>query len=226
MGGWPLAPTIARPTGFSELVPTSGKGFCCRSHSKVRKMGGGHRIRPLLVAYVVCSPTLTGQPITGGWIPSIFNSGKGWGSDDRVALLCFEEQSSVVHLLVSVLSLPFVFGVLLDLCMRLIKGSTGFSMLSHPLQDARVAPPPPRGPEAVLVGARRVQLWVSGQAHAQRLTELPPKATSSRGAPVLGVGCTRSHPLWVLGLRSWPHRVSSLLTLSGSAPPADRPWMG
>lgn len=143
MGGWPLAPTIARPTGFSELVPTSGKGFCCRSHSKVRKMGGGHRIRPLLVAYVVCSPTLTGQPITGGWIPSIFNSGKGWGSDDRVALLCFEEQSSVVHLLVSVLSLPFVFGVLLDLCMRLIKGSTGFSMLSHPLQDARVAPPPP-----------------------------------------------------------------------------------
>ena len=28
----------------------------------------------------------------------------------------------------------------------------------------------------------------------------------------LGVGA-RSHPLWVLGLESWPHRVSSLLTL-------------
>ena len=142
LGGWPLVPTVARPMGFSELVPTSGKGFCCRSHSKFRKMGGGHRIRPLLVAYIVCSPTLTGQPSTWGRILSIFNSGKGWGSDDRVALPCFEEQSSLVHLLVSVLSLPFVFGVSLDLCVRLIKGSTGFSMLNHPLLDARVAPPP------------------------------------------------------------------------------------
>ena len=87
LGGWPLAPTVARPMGFSEIVPTSGKGFCCRSHSKVRKMGGGHRIRPLLVAYIVCSPTLRGQPMTGRRIPSIFNSGKGCSSDDSCLVL-------------------------------------------------------------------------------------------------------------------------------------------
>lgn len=66
LGGWPFAPIVARPTGLSELMPTSGKGFCCRSHSKVHKMGGGHRIRPLLVAYIVCSPAFTGQSVIGG----------------------------------------------------------------------------------------------------------------------------------------------------------------
>ena len=187
--GWPLAPTVARPTGFSEIVPTSGKGFCCRSHSKVQKMGGGHRIRPLLVAYVVCSPTLRGQPMTGGRIPSIFNSGKVCSSDDS----CLVLKSShlwFICLFPFSLFLPFVFGVSLDLCMRLIKGSTGFSILNHPLKDAGVAPhPTPR------VGQR--QCWwelgecscgCQGQAHAQHLTELLPKQRLPRGAPVPGVG--------------------------------------
>lgn len=54
-------------------------------------MGGGHRIRPLLLAYVICSPTLTGQSTLGG----MFNSEKGWGCDGRAALSFLEAVTGI-----------------------------------------------------------------------------------------------------------------------------------
>lgn len=61
--GWPLAPTIARLGELSEPMPMSERGFCCRSHSKVYKMGGGHRIRTLPVAYIIWSGSSLATPL-------------------------------------------------------------------------------------------------------------------------------------------------------------------
>lgn len=67
-GGWPLAAAgvARRPGELSELTPTSGKGFCRRSHCKVRRVGGGRRIPTLLVAHIVCSSTIAGHSVIWG----------------------------------------------------------------------------------------------------------------------------------------------------------------
>lgn len=73
--GWPVPCCNGSKTqGLSEPVPTSGKGFCCRSHSKVHKMGGGHRIQTLPVAYVVGSLSLPGQSLIWGRILDLMST--------------------------------------------------------------------------------------------------------------------------------------------------------
>lgn len=101
---WPLAAVVGSRGGLAELGPTSGKGFCCRSHSKVHKMGGGHRIQTLRVAYVICSPTLTGQAIIRGTFGCDVHSGDGWGPHVRAALPFAEARSWALPLLFCSLS--------------------------------------------------------------------------------------------------------------------------
>ena len=124
--------------------------------------------------------------------------------------------------------LPFAFGVSCDLCMKLIKGSTSFSILNHPLKDAGVAPPTPSAWARGSVGGSSESGAVGVRVRHTHSTSLSSfqRQRLPRGAPVPGMGGgARSHPLWVLGLESWPHRVSSLLTLvrvrSTCRPPKD-----
>lgn len=145
-----------------------------------------------------------------------FNSERDWGSESRAALPRFGERSSAV--LCFVLPLPprpppFLFGVSLALCMRLIKRSASFFVLNHPVKDAGVTTP---------TWGQRQCWWDLGEcscgrqrhALAQHLTELPPKASSSGGRPSACAGWEAwSRPLWGLGIKSWPRGGSSSSTL-------------